>query len=67
MSKTTTPRPLIGFEYDCWKCPEWHANTAEGTAHAIRYGFARVALRVGRFRLVEPARLFWLRVNGGKK
>ena len=54
------------YEYECWKCPEWHQTDGLSAAR-----FARVRITIGRARITLP-RLSafydykWWRMNDAK-
>lgn len=52
------------YEYECWKCPEWHETTG---LSAIR--FAKMRVTVGRLKITLPnySALYqhqWWKANG---
>ena len=51
------------FEYECWKCPEWHRESAAGVWACLKYGYARPALVIGTRRLAIPRRAWQARTR----
>jgi hypothetical protein len=43
------------IEYECWKCPEWHADISiRGMLECIRYGFGRVRITIWKLKVTIP-------------
>lgn len=52
---------MISYEYECWKCPDWHNTDARGVWHSIAKGYARPAVIIRGRRYAPPRRLWYWR------
>ena len=42
------------FEYECWKCGEWHKTDFEGFTASLSYGFAKTRISILGLPIVIP-------------
>ena len=42
------------FEYECWKCGEWHKTDFEGFTASLSYGFAKTRISILGLPVVIP-------------
>jgi hypothetical protein len=51
------------FVYECWKCGEWHTDTAGGAWNCLVNGYARPGIVVAGIRVTLPRPVFVLWAN----
>lgn len=49
------------FEYECWKCPEWHEENLRGVLSCFTNGYSRSRIRLSKLSLTIPNPVGYIR------